>query len=149
MDPSHDTSASRPATVTGPAIWPTLRSRDLRELIDFYVAAFGFVAHAVYPDSTGQVAHAELAGPHGGGVILGQIDSAYIDPRQHMPALPIRCYVVEPDADALEALFARAVAAGATVVREPYGTPHGTRECEFQDPEGNRWLFGTAPGEIP
>ncbi|MFD6068669.1 MULTISPECIES: VOC family protein [Amycolatopsis] len=140
------TSNTAGLTPAGPQIWPTLRCRDLRTLIGFYEAAFGFRAGVAYPDHTGQLVHAELAGPRGGGIMLGLDGNDYVDPRQRMPVAPIRCYVVEPDPDAL---FFRAIAAGADVVREPYDTPHGTRDCELQDPEGNRWLFGTSPGELP
>ncbi|WP_020673311.1 VOC family protein [Amycolatopsis nigrescens] len=123
-----------------PQIWPTLRSPNLRPLIDFYVAAFGFVETAAFADADGQVLHAELVGPRGGGLILGLEDGGYVTP---LPRAAMRCYVVEPDPDAL---FARAVAAGADVVREPYDAPHGSRDCELRDPEGNHWLFGTYAG---
>lgn len=125
-------------------IYPTLRSADLRTLIDFYVAAFGFTEVHAIPDQEGRIIHAQLAGPRGGGVMLGlHHDLLSVELAQHdqhaLPSAPVRCYVVEPDADAL---FARAVAAGAGVVREPHTTPHGTRDCELRDPDGNHWLFG-------
>jgi uncharacterized glyoxalase superfamily protein PhnB len=43
-------------------------------------------------------------------------------------------------------VFERAVAAGATVVAEPYDTDHGSHDCTLLDPEGNHWQFGTYPG---
>jgi uncharacterized glyoxalase superfamily protein PhnB len=53
-------------------------------------------------------------------------------------------YVVctEPDA-----LFARATAAGASVVRGLADEDYGSRGFTVRDPEGNLWSFGTYAGE--
>jgi uncharacterized glyoxalase superfamily protein PhnB len=53
-------------------------------------------------------------------------------------------YVVTDDP---ESLYARAVAAGATSVREPFDTEYGSRDFTVRDPEGNLWAFGTYRGE--
>jgi len=52
-------------------------------------------------------------------------------------------YVVTDDPDAL---CARAVAHGAKVTQELYDTDYGSRDFAIEDPEGNRWAFGTYPG---
>jgi uncharacterized glyoxalase superfamily protein PhnB len=44
-------------------------------------------------------------------------------------------------------LFARATAAGATVLRELHETDYGSRDFAVRDPEGNLWSFGTYRGE--
>jgi uncharacterized glyoxalase superfamily protein PhnB len=126
-------------------VWPTLRARDARALIDFYVAAFGFDETVAYRDDHGRVVHAELAWPHGGGIMLGQ--GPHEDP-EHWPLQPgtFGGYAVVPDAADVDALFARAVAAGATVVQEPYDPGHGSWDCAVRDPEGNHWQFGTYRG---
>jgi uncharacterized glyoxalase superfamily protein PhnB len=126
-----------------PQIWPTVRARDARALIHFLVNAFGFEEVVVYADGD-TVHHAELAWPLGGGIMLG---TAPAEPKADDP-WPLRpgslgCYVVcdEPDA-----LFARAMAAGATVVLELHDTDYGSRDFIVSDPEGNRWSFGTYRG---
>ena len=127
-------------------IWPTLRAENARKLIDFYVAAFGFTELVAYTDDTGRIAHAEVAGPHGGGVMLGDgpADTS-VDAWSLRPGT-FGAYVVLPDAAAVDALYERAVAAGATVEREPYDPDHGGHDCTLLDPEGNHWQFGTYPG---
>ena len=45
-----------------------------------------------------------------------------------------------------DALFKRAVAAGATVVQELHDTDYGSRDFAARDPEGNHWSFGTYRG---
>jgi uncharacterized glyoxalase superfamily protein PhnB len=52
-------------------------------------------------------------------------------------------YVVTDDPDALHA---RAVAHGAKVTSEPHDTDYGSRDFAIEDPEGNRWSFGSYPG---
>jgi len=128
-------------------VWPALRARDARGLIRFLVEAFGFEEAAVYGEGD-QVAHAELRWPLGGGVMLGSAGPGEDGSRAADDAWPVRpggagIYVVTDDVDAL---FARAVAAGAAVVREPEETGYGSREFGVRDPEGNQWSFGTYRG---
>jgi uncharacterized glyoxalase superfamily protein PhnB len=128
-------------------VWPTLRARDARALIRFLVDAFGFEAAAVYGDGD-EVAHAELLWPAGGGIMLGSAGQAEDGSRAADDPWALRpgsggVYVVADDVDAL---FTRAVAAGAEVIREPADTDYGSREFAVRDPEGNRWSFGTYRG---
>lgn len=41
----------------------------------------------------------------------------------------------------------RARKAGAQITAEPHDTDYGSRDFAAQDPEGNRWSFGTYRGE--
>jgi uncharacterized glyoxalase superfamily protein PhnB len=125
-----------------PQVWPTLRARDARALIRFLVDAFGFVEVAVYGEGD-QVAHAELAWPPGGGIMLGSHRDDPDDPWALQPGT-FGAYVVTDDPDGLHD---RAVKAGATVVRELNVTDYGSREFAVRDPEGNLWSFGTYRGE--
>lgn len=43
-------------------------------------------------------------------------------------------------------IHARAVAAGATMVRELVETDYGSLDFAVRDPEGNIWSFGTYRG---
>ncbi|MEU0566021.1 VOC family protein [Nonomuraea sp. NPDC005983] len=52
-------------------------------------------------------------------------------------------YVVTDDPDAV---FARATAAGAKVVREIRDEDYVNRTVTVRGPEGNLWSFGTYPG---
>jgi uncharacterized glyoxalase superfamily protein PhnB len=124
-----------------PQVWPTLRARDARALILFLVEAFGFEATTVMADGE-HVGHAELAWPAGGGIMLGSAPASSTDMWALEPGT-FGAYAVTNDPDAV---FARAVAGGATVLQEPSDTSYGTRECALRDPEGNRWSFGTYRG---
>ncbi|WP_432971794.1 VOC family protein [Dactylosporangium sp. CA-233914] len=125
-----------------PQVWPTLRARDARALIRFLVDAFGFEETAVYGEGD-LVEHAQLSWPEGGGVMLGSDRDAGASPWKLTPGMA-GCYVVCRDPDAL---YRRATAAGATVLRELNDTDYGSREFAVRDPEGNLWSFGTYHGE--
>ena len=127
-----------------PQVWPTLRARDARALIRFLVDAFGFEETAVYGEGD-IVHHAQLSWPPGGGIMLGSATQ----PAAEDDAWPLApgsfgAYVVTDDPDGL---FARATAAGATVMSELHETDYGSRDFAVRDPEGNRWSFGTYRGE--
>jgi uncharacterized glyoxalase superfamily protein PhnB len=145
--PAATQAAQAEPTVPPAQVWPTLRATDARGLIDFLVEAFGFVEVVAHPDDTGGIAHAQLAWPLGGGLMLGSVRPETGDgTRDGWPLRPgtCGCYVVTDDPDGL---FARATAAGARVVRGPEDTDYGSREFAVADPEGNLWSFGTYRGE--
>jgi uncharacterized glyoxalase superfamily protein PhnB len=126
-----------------PQVWPTLRASDARALIRFLVDAFGFEEIAVYGEGD-RVEHAQLSWPPGGGIMLGSArEDAHEDPWALRPG-SFGAYVVT---DEPVALFARATAAGATVLQELHETDYGSRGFAVRDPEGNRWSFGTYRGE--
>ena len=129
-------------TVPAPQVWPTLRARDAYGLIRFLVEAFGFEQTVVHGNGD-TVAHAELAWPLGGGIMLGSGRADPDDPWALEPG-SFGCYVVTDDPDGLHE---RAVAAGARVLRELHDTDYGSRDFAVLDPEGNRWSFGTYRGE--
>lgn len=132
------------STETPVGLWPNLAYADAPAAIAFLVAAFGFEVRADYrrdgaPDI---VEHAELRAPAGGGVMLGTAGKDDTPWGRRAPGLDA-CYVVCTDPDAL---FARAVAAGAEVVRPLTDQAYGSREFAVRDPEGGLWAFGTYTG---
>lgn len=114
-------------------IIPTFRYPDARVAIDFLVTAFGLTEHAVH-EHDGLVAHAELRVGDGWVMVGDQRTGAAL------PAGPSTVYVVVDDPDAHHA---RAVAAGAPIVRALEDQDYGSREYAATDPAGNVWSFGT------
>jgi uncharacterized glyoxalase superfamily protein PhnB len=122
-------------------IYPALRYRDANKAIIWLGDAFGFTEHAVYRNDDGNVMHAVLRLGTAtimlgtfveGGWLGGHPADAF--------ASTVSLYTAVADPDAL---FARAKAAGATVVREPVDMDYGSREFSVRDLEGNLWSFGT------
>jgi uncharacterized glyoxalase superfamily protein PhnB len=123
---------------------PALRYRNAPATIDWLCQVFGFTRHAVYEGENGTIAHAELA--LGGGMIMlgSQKDDdfgrSFKSPAELGGIETRSAYIVIADVD--EA-YARAVAAGATIVRPLHDTPYGSREFAVKDPEGHTWSAGT------
>ena len=128
-------------------VWPGLHYRDGQAALKFLTEGLGFTLIASYPGVTeGSIAHAELAWPTGGGIMMGSADAkaepdeftALTDQRQSV-------YLVHDDPDSL---IGRAIGAGAVVVRGLEDIDYGLRVFTVRDPEGNLWSFGTYAGEI-
>ena len=124
-------------------IMPTLRYKNAPAAIDWLCQVLGFGRHAVYAQPDGSIAHAELV--LGGGMIMlgSEKDDAYGRGFKSPAELGVETrssYIVVPDADAV---FARAQAAGATIVRPLQDTDYGSREFSVKDPEGHSWSVGT------
>jgi uncharacterized glyoxalase superfamily protein PhnB len=124
-----------------PTVWHTLRTRDARALIDFLVEAFGFVENVAYEED-GVIGHAQLDWPEGGGVMLGDDRPGTTGWRTEPGTAG--AYVVTADIDAVHA---RAVAAGAEILEGPVEREYGSRDFIARDPEGNLWSFGTYSGQ--
>jgi len=126
-------------------VWPILSYRHARAAIAFLAEAFGFEERAVYAreDNPSVIEHAEMRWPLGGGIMFGTAGKDDSPFGQRVPGND-SVYVVCEDPDAL---FDRAVAAGAQVVRDLKDEDYGSRGFTVRDPEGNLWSFGTYAGE--
>lgn len=127
------------------AVWPILTFRDAPVAMTFLRDAFGFEETAVYARDSDPsiIEHAEMSWPLGGGIMFGTAGKDDSPFGQRSPGND-SVYVVCDDPDGL---FARATAAGATVVRGLVDEDYGSRGFSVRDPEGNLWSFGTYRGE--
>ncbi|HVX57445.1 MAG TPA: VOC family protein [Candidatus Saccharimonadales bacterium] len=125
-------------------VMPTLRYRDARAAIEWLTRVLGFVVHASYPGPDNSIGHAELT--LGGGMIMlgSEKDDAYgkgfKSPGEVGNVETRSTYIVVKDA---EAVWHRAQAAGAQVVRPLQATDYGSHEFTIKDPEGHSWSVGT------
>ena len=92
-------------------------------------------------DGDGEVQHSEMLWPDGGRVMLHSASNA--DDTFSKPVGSGSLYVVVTDPDAV---YARARALDAQLVREMEDTDYGSRGFSIADPEGNLWSFGTYAG---
>lgn len=129
---------------TGSTIIPGHRYRNAPAAIEWFCKVFGFERHAIFEGENGGIAHAELT--LGTGMIMlgsGKDDECgrgFKSPEELGCVETRSCYIVVPDADAA---YARAMAAGAKVIRPIQDTPYGSREFTVKDPEGHSWSAGT------
>lgn len=127
----------RPKTV-----WPGLVYRDAEAAIRF-LEALGFERRIVVPgEGPGVVRHSQLAWPEGGAVMVSTAEHGD-GPFSRQPTGG-SVYVMTDDP---EAVHARAVSAGARIVRELQHEDYGSYGFSIADPEGVFWSFGTYRGE--
>ena len=120
------------------------RYRNAPAAIEWLEKIFGFARHAVYEGENGTIGHAELT--LGGGMIMlgsakdDEFGRGFKTPDELNGVETRSIYLVVPDADAAHA---RAVSAGAEIIRPLQDTPYGSREFGVKDPEGYTWIAGT------
>ncbi|SDU30465.1 VOC family protein [Jiangella alkaliphila] len=123
------------ATVT-----PYLCAKDTAAALEFYAAAFGAVETSRWTDpATGTIGHAEFTVE--GAVLM--IADEWPEGGVYAPDPGRTAVSLVLTVDDVDGLFARAIAAGATVDRPVTDSPYG-RGGWLYDPFGHRWHL-TAP----
>jgi len=117
---------------------PYLVVQNAPAVLDFAKVVFGAQETMRSVGSAGGV-HAEMR--IGDSMVMVGGGAPELSWRGDSMATALHMYV--PDVDAV---FARAVGAGATVTHEPREMEYGDRECGFVDPGGNTWYVATSHG---
>jgi PhnB protein len=139
-DTSTTTTAVRAHTVT-----PYLCAHDGAAALAFYAEAFGAVERMRVVGDDGRLGHAEFAIGH----VTFYLSDEYreygvVSPR----ALGGTTVTLHLDVDDVDAVYARAVAAGATAQGEPADQPHGARHGTLIDPFGHRWMLSQQVAQV-
>jgi uncharacterized glyoxalase superfamily protein PhnB len=125
---------------------PCLRYRDAPAAIEWLCSTFGFNKQAVYPNSDGTIAHAQLTFGNGMIMLGSAVEKAnewgklIKQPDQIGGAETQSAYLIVADTDVL---YARAKAAGAQIVIDIKDEDYGGRGFSCRDIEGHLWSFGT------
>jgi len=107
-------------------------------VINFLKRAFGAREIARYASPDGVVHHAEIR--VGDSVLeMGEAHGKY-------EPMPTMFYLYVPDCDAV---YQRALAAGATSISEPKDQPYGDRSGAVKDAFGNQWYISTHIRDVP
>jgi PhnB protein len=126
---------------------PMLVYADACAAIGFLVRAFGFEERFRMDLPDGSVGHAELGLDDEVVMLASEWPVGGVVSPQRLPAVHAQIHVSVDDVDAH---FARARAAGATIATEPADQEHGARSYRAIDPEGQRWIFASPiPSEAP
>jgi len=111
---------------------PYLTVDDASALTNFIERAFDAKVTYCMKDDDGNVRHAE-AKIGDSTIMIGQA-------RDEWKSRPGMLVLYVPDCDSL---YKKALAAGATVVREMADQPYGDRSGGVQDSQGNQWWIST------
>jgi PhnB protein len=120
-----------------PRVTPYLCCRGAADAIDFYKDVFDAVERMRMPgDAPDNIGHAEVAIGTGLVMLADEFpDIGFLSP-QSIGGTPVTVHVYVEDVDAV---FAKALAAGATTTREVEDQFYGDRLGQFVDPWGHRW----------
>jgi uncharacterized glyoxalase superfamily protein PhnB len=134
-----------------PQVVPMLAYEDGAAALDWLSKAFGFRERTRYTEPDGTISHGELELGEGV-VMLATPTPDYQGPKRHREVCePARKWSDVPwvidgvlvQVDDLDDHYARAKAAGATILSEPEDSGHG-RFYRAEDLEGHRWMFSQA-----
>lgn len=129
-----------------PRVTPYLCIDGASDAIEFYATVFGATERGRMPAPEGKVGHAEL-----------QIGDSLIMLSDEFPGMgarspkaiggsPVTMSVYVEDVDAV---FARAVQAGANALSPVEDQFYGDRSGQFEDPFGHRWSVATRVEDVP
>ena len=113
-------------------ITPNIIVNDAESAISFLKQAFGATEHYRLTMSNGKVAHCELA-----------LGDSVVNLGESMDGFPAHALVAQIYVEDSDALFDRAIAAGASVVMPMTDMFFGSREGRVSDPFGNIWTIAT------
>jgi len=118
------------------SVQPYLHLREAHKMIPFLEAVFGAEPMGVHKSPEGIVHHATI---RIGNATL-EIDEAHGE----FQPMPCHLHVYVPDTDAV---YARAMEAGATSIEVPQDKPYGDRSAGVKDAWGNSWFIATYLGK--
>jgi PhnB protein len=129
-----------------PQVTPYLCVDGATAAIEFYGRVFGATERVRMPGPDGKIAHAELAI----GDSLVMLSDEFPETGARSPKAfggsPVTLSVYVEDVDAV---FERAVQAGASVLRQVEDQFYGDRAGTFEDPFGHRWNVATHIEDVP
>jgi len=119
-------------------ITPYVTVNDADKFIEFVKNAFDAEEHGRYlvPDGS-RIMHAVVK--------IGDSFIELSDGSEQFPAMPTALHLYVPDVDAV---YQKALNAGATSKTGPKDQFYGDRECYVKDPFGNNWFIATHQKDV-
>lgn len=119
-------------------ITPYIMAKDANKFIDFLKNAFDAKEIFRHGEPGGPVMHAEL--------MLGNSMLMVSEASDKYPATSGNYYLYVEDCDAV---YEKAIKAGATSIRKPENQFYGDRSSGVKDGFGNEWWIGTHVEDVP
>ena len=129
---SMATAAVNPIPKGFHSLTPYLIVQGAGRLLEFMKQAIGAEERLRVPKPDGTIMHAEVR--------IGDSPVELADATEQHPPGPTALHLYVSDADAV---YQRAIQAGATSTHEPVDQPYGDREAGVKDPCGNYWYIAT------
>ncbi len=122
-----------------------LRSRDAEKSISFYGKAFGAIEKFRLVEPGGRIGHAELT--FGNACVYLSDEFPEMDVHAPKPDAD-STFIMHLHVDDADATIAKALEAGATLLRKAEDQFFGERSGTIRDPFGYDWLIGHALEEV-
>jgi PhnB protein len=119
-------------------VTPYLVVNNVAELIEFLKRTFGAEERELLSKPDGGIMHAE--------VMIGDSVVMMGEPADESEVIPALLYLYVDDCDAV---YERALEAGATSLREPEDQFYGDRSAAVDDAFGNHWWLATHVEDVP
>ena len=124
---------------------PYLCCKNAAEALDFYHQAFGALETMRLSEPGGRIGHAEMTIGKAQIMISDEYADMGVLSPESLGGSPVLIHLYVADVDAV---VARAAAAGATVTRPPADQFYGDRSASLVDPFGHRWMIATRKEEV-
>jgi PhnB protein len=129
-----------------PRVTPYLIVDGAADAIDFYTSVLGASERMRLPMDDGRIGHAELTLGDGLIMLADENEPMSILGPKRIGGTPVTLHVYVEDCDAV---FERALAAGARSLRPVEDQFYGDRSGQFADPFGHRWNVATHIEDVP
>ena len=138
-------SEAKPIPEGYEGVTPYLCVRDAARAIDFYKQALGAIEVVRLAGPSGKIGHADLLIGRAHVMLSDEFPEMGVRSPQTLGGSPVSLELYTEDADAL---FARAVAAGAKVLRPVADQFYGDRGGKLEDPFGHVWWIATHKTDV-
>jgi PhnB protein len=122
------------------SVQPYLYYKKAAEAIAFYTKAFGATERMRMPDKDGRIMHAEINIGDSCIMMADESPASNAYSTEHYGGAPMSLMLYVEDCDAV---YKRALDAGAKSLREPADQFYGDRMAGVADPFGFQWFIGT------
>lgn len=129
-----------------PQVTPYLCVDGASAAIEFYATVFGTTERMRMPGPEGRIDHAELQLGRGVIMLSDEWPEMGIRSPKTLGGSPVTLSIYVDDVDAV---YDRAVKAGAKAVRPVENQFYGDRSGGFEDPFGHRWSVATHVEDVP
>jgi PhnB protein len=129
-----------------PRVTPYLIVDGAGAAVDFYCSVLGATERVRMPAPDGRIGHAELQLGNSMIMLADENEQMGVRGPRAIGGTPVSLHVYVEDSDAV---FERAVQAGAKALRAVEDRFYGDRSGQFEDPFGHRWDVSTHVEDVP
>ena len=126
-------------------VTPYLCCKDASRALDFYKNVFDAVEVMRWTDTSGKIGHAEITLGDSMIMLADEHPEIGVLSPQSLGGSPVALHIY---VDNVDAVAAKAVDAGARLLRPVQDQDYGDRNCKLTDPFGHVWMVSTHKEDV-